>query len=250
MPNDMKSTALPSSVGRWTRVALIALFVGGLIAFLTTGAHDWLTVAALQAHRDQLLAYADQHYWASLGAALLIYAGAVALSVPGASIMSLALGMLFGRWLGTLLIIVAATLGATLVFLAARHLFADAVRRRLGERAAKLIGGFQKDAFNYLLFLRLVPLFPFWLVNLVPAVAGVSLGRYVAATFLGIIPASFIFANLGQSLGRITSSSELLSAEMLGALALLGVLALLPVAVKKIRGKRKPAAVARGTPHD
>src|SRR3569833_1682892 len=163
---DMKASALPCSVGGWTRVALIALFVGGRIAFLTTGAHDWLTVAALQAHRDQLLAYAEQHYWASLGAALLIYAGAVALSVPGASIMSLALGMLFGRWLGTLLIIVAATLGATKMFLAARHLFADAVRRRLGERAANLISSKQKDAFNYLLFLRLVPLFPFWLVNL------------------------------------------------------------------------------------
>jgi len=250
MPHDMKSTALTSSGGRWARVALITLFVGGLIAFLAAGAHDWLTVATLQTHRDQLLAYTDEHYWAALAAALLIYAGTVALSVPGASIMSLALGMLFGRWLGTLLIIVAATLGATLVFLAARHLFADAVRRRLGERAAKLIGGFQEDAFNYLLFLRLVPLFPFWLVNLVPAVAGVSLGRYVAATFLGIIPASFIFANLGQSLGRITSSSELLSAETLGALALLGVLTLLPVAVKKIRGKRKSAAVTRDTTHD
>lgn len=229
---------------KWVRVALLAAFIGGLVAFFVLGGHRWLTLDALKAHRDALLQFTAQHYGAMLAAALLIYAGAVALSVPGASILSLALGLLFGRWIGTLAIVAAATAGATLVFLAARYLFADVARRRFGARINRLIGGFQRDAFNYLLFLRLVPLFPFWLVNLVPAFTAVPTRTYVAATFIGIIPGSFVFANLGASLGRIESTADLLSPTALAAFFLLGVFALVPVVVKKRRGSpaRRPSA--------
>src|SRR3569832_664088 len=185
------------------------------------GGHRWLALAALKNHRDALLQFTAQHYGAMLIAALLIYEGAVALSVPGASILSLALGLLFGRWIGTLTIVAAATAGATLVFLAARYLFAEVARRRFGARINRLVGGFQRDAFNYLLFLRLVPLFPFWLVNLVPAFTAVPTRTYVTATFIGIIPGSFVFAYLGASLGRIESTRDLLSPATLAALLLL-----------------------------
>ncbi|MEK7322822.1 MAG: TVP38/TMEM64 family protein [Pseudomonadota bacterium] len=230
----------PSNSARWLKLAVVLVFVGGIGAFFALGAHEWLSLDTLKEHRNALLNFSRQHYWTALTAAILIYAAAVAFSVPGGIIMSLAVGMLFGRWTGTLVILIAATFGATLVFLGARYLFADAARRRLGGRAAKLIAGFNENAFYYLLFLRLVPLFPFWLVNLVPAFTAIPLRVYVAATALGIIPGSFVFANLGQSLGRINSTRELLSAEMLAAFALLGVFSLLPVMVKKIRGKDTP----------
>ena len=99
----------------------------------------------------------------------MVYAGAVAFSLPGGLVLSLTMGFIFGRWVGTVLVVIAATLGATLVFLAARYLFADAARRRMGALGERISAGFAENAFNYLLFLRLVPLFPFFLVNLAPA---------------------------------------------------------------------------------
>jgi uncharacterized membrane protein YdjX (TVP38/TMEM64 family) len=137
-----------------------------------------------------------------------------------------------------LIIVCAATVGATLVFLAARYLFADAARKRMGGLAQKINEGFTQDAFNYMLFLRLVPLFPFWLVNLAPAFTNVKLRTYVLATAIGIIPGSFVFANLGRTLGQIDSLQGLLSREVVGAFVLLGVFALIPVLIKKFRGKR------------
>ena len=199
------------------------------------GGDEWLRLETLRAHRDELLAYTRAHYATALALAFVVYVAAVALSVPGAVVLSLAVGFLFGRWVGTALIVTAATLGATLVFLGARYLFADAARRRLEGRAERILKGFGEDAFSYLLFLRLVPVFPFWLVNLVPALTPVPTRTYVAATAVGILPGSFVFANLGTSLGRIDSPRQLLSTRVLLALALLGVLALVPVLVRKFR---------------
>ena len=108
----------------------------------------------------------------------------------------------------------------------------------MGPLGAKISAGFTENAFNYLLFLRLVPLFPFFLVNLAPAFTRISLRTYVLATLFGIIPGSFVYVNLGQTLGRIDSLSGLVSTETLGAFVLLGALALLPVLVKRFRGSR------------
>ncbi|HEV2147606.1 MAG TPA: TVP38/TMEM64 family protein [Longimicrobiaceae bacterium] len=221
--------------GRWRRYLILGVFVAGIAAFFALGGHEWLRFETLREHRDELLAYARAHRAAALAGVFLAYVAIVALSVPGAAVASLAVGFLFGRWVGTLLIAAAATLGATLVFLAARHLFADAARRKLGPRAHRLMEGFERDAVSYLLFLRLVPVVPFWLANLVPAFTPVRTRTYVAATAVGILPGTFVFANLGESLGRIQSPDQLLSPQVLTALGLLGLLALLPVAVRKLR---------------
>lgn len=220
---------------RWTRWAVAAVFAAGLVAFLALGGRRWLTPEVLAAHRDALLAYTRAHYARTLLLAFAAYAAATALSLPGAAVLSLAVGLLFGRWVGTAVIVGAATLGATGVFLAARHLFADAARRRLGERGRRVAEGFERDAVSYLLFLRLVPVFPFWLVNLIPALTPVRTRTYVAATAVGIVPGSFVFANLGESLRTIRSPDQLLSPEVLVALGLLGVLALAPIAIRKLR---------------
>jgi uncharacterized membrane protein YdjX (TVP38/TMEM64 family) len=219
----------------WKRLLLLGVFAGGVVAFFALGGDEALRFETLREHRDELLAYTRAHYGRMLVISFAFYAATVAVSVPGATVLSLAAGFLFGRWVGTALIVSAATLGATAVFLAARYLFADAARRRLGERARRFMEGFRHDAVSYLLFLRLVPVFPFWLSNLVPAFTPVRTRTYVLTTAVGILPGSFVFANLGESLGRIDSPRQLLSPEVLLALALLGVLALLPVFIRKLR---------------
>ena len=223
---------------RWGKVALIVAFGAVIITFFVVGGQNYLTLDAVKANRDALLAFTDKHFVAALAIAFLVYVGATAFSLPGGLVLSLTMGFIFGRWVGTVLIVVAATIGATLVFLAARYLFAEAARRRMGALGEKISAGFAANAFNYLLFLRLVPLFPFFLVNLAPAFTNIRLGTFVLGTFIGIIPGSFVYANLGQTLGRIDSLSGLLSAETIGAFVLLGVLALVPVFVRKHRASR------------
>ena len=224
------------------KLALLAVFVLVIVAFFALDGQRYLSLEAVKANRDALLTFADKHFILALAIAFVVYAGAVAFSLPGGLVLSLTMGFLFGRWVGTVLTVLAATLGATLVFLAARYLFADAARKRMGALGEKISAGFAANAFHYLLFLRLVPLFPFFLVNLAPAFTRISLRTYVAGTFIGIIPGTFVYVNLGQTLGHIDSLSGLVSTETIGAFVLLGLFALLPVFVKKFRSARAAKA--------
>ena len=232
----------PARGNRWVKVALLALFAGAVIAFFALGGQRYLTLETIKTHRDALLAFTEAHFALALVIGFVVYAGAVAFSLPGALLLSLTTGFVFGRWVGTLLVVLAATAGATAVFLAARYIFADAARRRLGALGARINAGFTENAFNYMLFLRLVPLFPFFLVNLAPAFTSIPLRTFVLATFVGIIPGSFVFVNLGQTLGRIESLQGLVSVETLGAFALLGLFALVPILIKKFKSKSAAAS--------
>jgi uncharacterized membrane protein YdjX (TVP38/TMEM64 family) len=237
-----KVTAPEGRASRWSKLLVASAFVAGVAVFFALGGPRYLDLATIKQHRDTLLALTGQHYGAALASAFCVYVLVVAFSVPGAAVLSLTVGFLFGRWIGTALTVTAATAGATLVFLGARYLFADLARRRLGHWYARLSAGFAAHGFSYLLFLRLVPLFPFFLVNLAPAIADLPLRTYVLATFLGIIPGSFVFVNVGQALGRIDSTRDLLSASTLLALALLGIMALVPVAYQRWRGAQSEEA--------
>ncbi len=230
-----------SSRTNWKKIAIVAVFGGAIVAFFALGGPQYLSLETIKQNRDALLDFVHRHYSIAVVLAVLVYVATVAFSLPGGLVLSLTMGFLFGRWVGTLLTILAATTGATLLFLAARYLFADVARRRLGPLGERINAGFTKNAFSYLLFLRLVPLFPFFLVNLAPAFTTISVRTYVLATLIGIIPGTFVFANLGQTLGRIESTKQLVSPETLGAFALLGLFALLPVAVQKIRERRDQA---------
>lgn len=230
--------ATPPAGSRWLKLGLLALFVGVVAAFFALGGQRYLTLETIKSNRDALLGFTGEHYVAALAIAFVVYAGAVAFSLPGGLLLSLTTGFIFGRWVGTVLVVFAATLGAAIVFLAARYIFADAARKRLGACGEKINAGFTQNAFSYLLFLRLVPAFPFFLVNLAPAFTSIPLRTYVLATFVGIIPGSFVFVNLGQTLGRIESLQGLVSVETLGAFALLGVFALVPVAIRAFRARR------------
>jgi uncharacterized membrane protein YdjX (TVP38/TMEM64 family) len=232
-----------SARGRgWKKLLLVATIIAIVAAFFVLGGHEYLRLSALKANRARLLDFTHRHYAAMLVATVFAYVLLTALSIPDAVVFSLAVGLLFGRWVGTAMVVVAATLGATLAFLGARYLFADAARRRMGPRMRRVAKGFEEDAFGYLLFLRLVPVFPFWLVNLVPAFTPVTTRTYVAATALGIIPGSFVFCNIGARLATIQSTHDLFDRQTLLALALLGVTALVPIAWKKIRNRPTGAA--------
>ena len=234
----MAEASKPAAGGKpWIKIAIVAVFAFALIAFFALGGQKYLSLDTIKANRDGLLAFTRDHRIAMLAIAFLVYAAAVALSLPGALLLSLTCGFLFGRWLGTAVIVAAATLGATIVFLAARYLIADWARSRLGTVGKKINDGFSANAFNYMLFLRLVPAFPFFLVNLAPAFTNIRLSTYVAATAIGIVPGSFVFANLGGTLGTIDSLSGLVSRETLIAFALLGVLALVPVGIRKLKDR-------------
>lgn len=219
-------------------VPLAVLAIAG-IAFVIAGGGHYLTFAAFAANRSSLCDLAAR--WGAVAAALYIavYALVVALSIPGGAILTIIGGFLFGTWLGGLCAVVGATLGAAGIFLAARAGLGG-LARRAGPLFGKLEAGFRADGFNYLLFLRLVPLFPFWLVNLVPALAGIGLPTFLLATFLGIVPGTFVYASLGGGIGRLVKEPDLailFHPSVFGPIVGLAVLALIPVWYKRRRRK-------------
>lgn len=235
------SSGSSGSSSKWIKIGILAVFAAAIIAFFALGGQKYLSLDTIKSNRNALLAATRDHYVLTIVVAFLVYAIAVAGSVPGATILTLTCGFLFGRWIGSVIVIGAATLGATLAFLAARYLFADWARSKMGDIGRRINDGFRDNAFSYMLFLRLVPAFPFFLVNLAPALTSIPLSTYVLATAIGIIPGSFVIANLGETLGTIDSLSGLLSKETLIAFALLGVLALVPIVIKRLRsGKSSP----------
>jgi uncharacterized membrane protein YdjX (TVP38/TMEM64 family) len=231
----MTPVAQPSSsIGKF---AILGLLAAAVFAFFYFDLKQYLSLDALKNNRDALLAYTETHYALSVAVFIGLYALQTAFSLPGAAIFTLAGGFLFGSFVGTFFVNIAATTGATLAFLAARYLLRDWVERQFGNRLAPIQDGFAKNAFSYLMTLRLIPIFPFFIVNLVSGLTRVKVGTYVLATALGIIPGSFVYANAGRQLGSINSLGEIASPRVLGAFALLGLLSLVPIAYKKFSKK-------------
>jgi uncharacterized membrane protein YdjX (TVP38/TMEM64 family) len=219
----------------WIGVGLVA----ALLALRFTGLGELLSLDTLARHRGALSAFVGANWLLAAGAFLLAYAAAVALSVPGAVILTLSGGFLFGAVAGTALTVVAATIGATLVFLLARRIFGADALDRLGPVAQKLAAGLRRDAGPYLLVLRLVPLFPFFLVNLVPAFAGVRLPVFVMTTLVGILPATAVFSLAGAGLGAVLDAGgtleirSILTPQIIGALCGLAALSLAAIPLKR-----------------
>ena len=232
----------PQFSAKW--LMLLVLLVLGLIAFLAFDLDRYATCASLRTHRQDLLDFVAAN---SLLAPLLfmsVYVVTVAFSLPGAAVLSITGGFLFGVWLSTSLAVVAATLGATILFIVARTAVGEPLRARAGPWITRMAEGFQENALSYLLVLRLVPLFPFFVVNLVPAFLGVPVRTFVLGTFIGIIPGAIVFNLVGAGLGSIfdaggaCSAKDLLSPQVVAALLGLAVLALIPVVYKKMKGRR------------
>lgn len=219
------------------KLIIAAGILMAISAFFYFDLERFLTLGALKDNRDKLLAYTEANYVAASGLFILSYVAVAGLSLPGATILTLAGGFLFGGVFGTLFVNIGATTGATLAFLVARYLLRDAVEEKFGRWLGPLQEGFAKNAFSYLLTLRLIPLFPFFVVNLVSGLTRVSVGTYVAATALGIIPGSFVYAFAGRQLGTISSLKEIASPNVIAAFVLLGSLALVPLLYQKWSGR-------------
>lgn len=220
------------------KIFIAVLFAAAIGAFFYFDLKQYLSLGALKANRDSLLAFTDLHYATAVTLFIGAYLVQTAFSLPGGAIMTLAGGFLFGSVLGTIFVNIGATTGATLAFLAARYLLRDWVERKFGDRLGPIQEGFAKNAFSYLMTLRLIPLFPFFLVNLVSGLTRVNVGTYAVATSLGIIPGSFVYAYAGRQLGMINSLADIASPRVLLAFTLLGLLALVPIVYRKFTSKR------------
>jgi uncharacterized membrane protein YdjX (TVP38/TMEM64 family) len=230
----MRIPALLRDRRLWIGLGLLALVAGLRLA----GAEDQLSVETLAQHRAALDALVARNLPLAALTYLAVYVAVVALSLPGAVVLTLAGGFLFGALAGTALAVTGATIGATLVFLLARRLFGADALDRLGPRAQALGAAIRRNAASYLLVLRLVPLFPFVLVNLVPALVGVRLGVQVATTALGILPGTAVFSLAGAGLGEVLARGEafdaraVLTPQILAALIGLAALSLAAIPLK------------------
>ncbi len=224
--------------GKMGKIAIAVVFVLFIGAFWYFDLGQYLSLETVKANRDKLLDFTEMNYAAAVGLFLAVYVVQTAFSLPGAAIMTLVGGFLFGSLMGTLFVNIGATTGATLAFLAARYMLRDWVEQKFGDRLGPIQEGFAKNAFSYLMTLRLIPLFPFFLVNLVSGLTRVNVGTYVVATSLGIIPGSFVFAYAGRQLGTINSLQEIASPNVLLAFTMLGLLALVPIVYNKFAAKK------------
>lgn len=210
-------------------MVLVLLTVG----IYSMGVSDLLSIETVKARRGDLLALVESRPLAAGAAFLAAYTAVVALSLPGAAVMTLLGGFLFGTLVGGTLAVIAATVGANAIFLVARSSFGGALRDRAGALAERVSTNLRQNAFEYILFMRIVPLFPFFAVNILPALVGVKLRTFALATLIGIIPGTLIYAHLGREIGTITNLSDLLSINVLAAFILLGIVALLPVGYRR-----------------
>lgn len=238
----------------------LLLLAAVAVLVVTSGLHRYLSLEHLAVNRDGLRTLIGEHYVVALTAFTVLYALIIALSIPGGVVLTIAGGFLFGWLVGGALSVVGATIGATIIFLVARSAFRDVLIVKAGPKLQRFAEGFREDALSYLLFLRLIPVFPFWLVNIAPGLLGVSFWTYVLATAVGIIPATFAFALAGNGLDSVIDSQQaayqsclakagegghdscmfgidpgaLLTTDVIIAVVALGVVALIPVVAKKL----------------
>lgn len=224
------------SIGRFVPIGVIG---AGFIAFFAFGLDQYVSFEVLKTHRDTLMTWTEAHYGLAVLGFVALYIGVVALSLPVAVLFTPIAGFLFGTWAGGVYSVVAATVGASIIFLAARYACADVIEAKAGPTLRKMEDGFRENALSYLLVLRLVPLFPFWLVNLVPAALGVRLSTFIVGTAIGVIPGALIYASVGNGLGAVfAADGEMdlaIAFEPQVLLPLLGLatLSLVPIAYKK-----------------
>ncbi len=219
------------------RLALVVLVAAAVGAFFYLGLGRYLTLDALKANRAALQALYEAHTGAFVLGFIGVYVLQTALSLPGAAVLSLAAGAVFGLLPATVYVNIGATAGATLAFLLSRTLLRGWVVRRFGRRMAAIDRGLRESGLSYLLFLRLVPVFPFFLINLAAGVTGLPLRTYVIGTMVGILPGSLVYCNAGASLATIESLAQVASPRVLGSFTLLGLFSLAPAVYRRLRAR-------------
>ena len=245
-PDTIADTAPPP---RWARRGLallrrfgaLALLVAALVAVWASGLTHDLSLHMLQTRREALEAAVHAHPLLALGAYVVVYVLVVALSLPAALVMTLTGGLLFGAWIGGLAATVSCTLGSAIIFLVCRTAVGDVLRRRAGATVARIEEGVRRDAFSYIITLRLIPVMPFWLANLALGFVDIPLGVFVTASFIGILPVSLVYAGLGANLNLLFARHErpdlhlVMRPEVLLPLIGLALLSLAPILARRLR---------------
>ena len=221
---------------RFLVLIAIALLIGSYFWF---DLGQYFSLDELRERRDQLLTFIDRNFFGMLALYMAVYIVMAALSLPGAAVLTIAGGALFGLAAGTVAVSFASSIGATLVFLAARFLFRDTIQKKFSKRLKTINEGVEKDGAFYLLALRLVPVFPFWVINLVMALTPIRTWTYYWVSQLGMLPATLVYVNAGTQLGQVESTGDILSLELIGAFALLGLLPLILRWVLRLLKHRK-----------
>jgi uncharacterized membrane protein YdjX (TVP38/TMEM64 family) len=249
-PEDRSETGQAPSLPVENKVSVwrylpVALVVAGLALGYALGLQDYLSLGFLAEQRQTLRASVDASFGWSALLFLIVYILAVAFSFPAASVLTIFGGFLFGWMVGGALVAVGATIGASILFLATRSAFGGFLRDRVDGVVRKLADGFRDNAFGYLFVIRLAPVFPFFVVNIAAALFDISLSRFLAATFLGILPGTFAYAYLGQGVdsvlvaaqesGREAQISDLVTRDITLAFAALALVALMPTIVRRFR---------------
>ncbi len=259
-PQNIKENPTPSL----SRYLPLATILGIFILIYVMGWHRYFSFETLIQHKETLTSFVMTNLWTALFLYILLYAAVTALSLPVATFLTLAGGFLFGGFAGGIATVIGATIGALIIFKIAQSSFGDSLASKAGSMVEKMRDGFKEDAMSYMLFLRLVPIFPFWLVNIAPALLSVKTSTYAIGTILGIIPGTMAFSYAAASLSSIIDAqaekynqciaqfgeasnkcgvsldtSALVTKELIIAFALLGILALIPVLFKKMKQKHQ-----------
>jgi uncharacterized membrane protein YdjX (TVP38/TMEM64 family) len=238
----MSTPAAAGGRGWAYRLAVVLVPAGLIAGFYSSGLHERFSLGWLRGHLTELQETASDHFLPAVLVFFLVYVAVTSLSLPVAVWLSLLAGALFGPWVGTAVVSVAATAGATVAMLASRYVLRDWVRRRFGRRLELIDRGFERDGAYYLLTLRLIPAVPYWLINLGMGLTPIRTRTYVAASWIGMLPGTFVYVYAGTELGRIESPRDVLSPGVLVALLLL---ACLPLATRLLVGRLARRSAAR-----
>jgi uncharacterized membrane protein YdjX (TVP38/TMEM64 family) len=240
------SASRSAAVSRLSMIALVGLLAGGLAAMLALGLDGQLGLEAVRRHHAVLAGFVSGEPLLASLLFMAIYAFGVAISVPGVQLLAVIAGWLFGWLHGTIYVAVAATVAASAVFLLARSALAQALRDRAGPAMQRFADGFRDHAPSYVFVLHLVPVFPYAVVNTLPAACGVRLRTFVFAAFLGVLPSTLLLAQFGSGLGEVLAQgstlrlSSLMTPQILLGLSGLGILVLLPLLYRGWRARRRP----------
>lgn len=230
----------------WKRLTPVFVVIVLLGTFFAFGGQKYVSLDALRDNQDVLKAFVADNYVIAVAGFAFIYAALVAISFPGAGFLSIFAGFLFGIVTGTLAVVVGATIGATIIFLIARFAFKDFFRSKAGPFIEKFENGLKENEISYLFIVRLIPIFPFFIVNIVPALFDVKVRNYALTTLFGIIPGSLVYVSVGNGIGAALGAGEdvplkglMFRPEVIGPIIGLILLSLIPVAYKKYKTKNQ-----------
>lgn len=231
------------------KIIPLAILISGLILFFVFGGNQYLNLETVSDNYQKLIHFTHDHYIMSVLIYMAAYIAVVAFSIPGATVMTLIGGFLFGVVLGTIWVVLSASIGASITFLAVNTAFGGVLKNRVDTKTSKIYEGFRKNAFNYLLTIRLIPVFPFFAINIAAGIFGMKLRTFFLATFLGIMPGSAIYAWVGSGLGYTLEQGKsidlgiIFEPQVFLPMIGLAVLSLLPVIIKQFR--RNPGNIAK-----